>query len=176
MAATSSLIRASLALRSNTPPMIEVTSSRSNGISTLRIVAGRRQPGKMARPDTFVVPARDRYREPARPGGGGTLTAANLDLEAIDAVIFDLDGVVTQTAKVHARAWKRLFDDYLEAARRLGVEPGRSAIVEDALAGVEAGRRGAFALVIGVDRGQQQDELASAGADVVVNDLAEVTV
>jgi beta-phosphoglucomutase family hydrolase len=31
----------------------------------------------------------------------------------LDAVIFDLDGVVTNTAAVHARAWKRLFDDYL---------------------------------------------------------------
>lgn len=31
-----------------------------------------------------------------------------------NAVIFDLDGVVTQTAKVHTRAWKRMFDEYLE--------------------------------------------------------------
>ncbi|MDP9235221.1 MAG: beta-phosphoglucomutase family hydrolase [Actinomycetota bacterium] len=34
-------------------------------------------------------------------------------MERLDAVIFDLDGVVTNTAAVHARAWKRLFDDYL---------------------------------------------------------------
>jgi beta-phosphoglucomutase family hydrolase len=41
--------------------------------------------------------------------------------EKLDAVIFDLDGVVTNTAAVHARAWKRLFDDYLqERARRAG--------------------------------------------------------
>ena len=31
-----------------------------------------------------------------------------------DAVIFDLDGVVTRTAKAHEAAWKKLFDDYLE--------------------------------------------------------------
>jgi len=31
-----------------------------------------------------------------------------------DAAIFDLDGVITKTAKVHSRAWKRLFDEYLE--------------------------------------------------------------
>ncbi len=31
-----------------------------------------------------------------------------------DAVIFDLDGVVTHTAAVHAHAWKRVFDEYLE--------------------------------------------------------------
>jgi beta-phosphoglucomutase-like phosphatase (HAD superfamily) len=32
-----------------------------------------------------------------------------------DAVLFDLDGVLTQTAAVHARAWKRLFDGFLRA-------------------------------------------------------------
>ena len=42
-----------------------------------------------------------------------------------DAVIFDLDGVVTQTAAVHAAAWKRLFDAYLaERAARTGTSPG----------------------------------------------------
>jgi alpha,alpha-trehalase len=34
--------------------------------------------------------------------------------DRFDAVIFDLDGVVTKTARVHAAAWKRLFDDYLQ--------------------------------------------------------------
>ena len=39
----------------------------------------------------------------------------------MQAVIFDLDGVVTRTAEVHAEAWKQLFDEYLAArARRLG--------------------------------------------------------
>jgi beta-phosphoglucomutase family hydrolase len=65
---------------------------------------------------------------------------------------------------------------YLETARRLGVAPARSVVVEDALSGVEAGRRGAFGLVIGVDRLGQAAELAKAGADVVVDDLAEVEV
>lgn len=36
----------------------------------------------------------------------------------IQALIFDLDGVVTQTATVHARAWKKLFDAYLEQRSR----------------------------------------------------------
>ena len=31
-----------------------------------------------------------------------------------DAVIFDLDGVVTRTARMHAAAWKKLFDQYLK--------------------------------------------------------------
>ncbi len=63
---------------------------------------------------------------------------------------------------------------FLEAARRLGVEPARAAVVEDALAGVEAGRRGRFGLVIGVDRTGHGDALRAHGADVVVSDLGEV--
>lgn len=65
---------------------------------------------------------------------------------------------------------------FLEAAKRLGVEPSRTAVIEDALAGVEAGRRGGFALVIGVDRAGQADVLRKFGADLVVRDLAEVQI
>ena len=63
---------------------------------------------------------------------------------------------------------------FVEAARRVGAAPGRATVVEDAIAGVEAGRRGGFALVIGVDRGGNREALAAAGADAVVDDLAEV--
>ena len=41
--------------------------------------------------------------------------------DGIRGCLFDLDGVLTQTAKVHAAAWKEMFDDYLqERARRTG--------------------------------------------------------
>ncbi len=63
---------------------------------------------------------------------------------------------------------------FLEAARRLDVGPARAAVVEDALSGVEAGRRGGFALVIGVDRTGDADALRDAGADLVVTDLGEL--
>ena len=63
---------------------------------------------------------------------------------------------------------------FLEAARRLGVTPDRAAVVEDALAGVEAGRRGRFRVVVGVDRGGQAAALAERGADLVVADLEEL--
>ena len=46
-------------------------------------------------------------------------------------------------------------DAFLEAARRLGVDPSRAAVVEDAIAGVEAGRAGRFGCVIGVNRSGQ---------------------
>ncbi|HSC26594.1 MAG TPA: beta-phosphoglucomutase family hydrolase, partial [Vicinamibacterales bacterium] len=62
----------------------------------------------------------------------------------------------------------------LAAAARLGTPPGRAAVVEDALAGVEAGARGGFGLVIGVDRAGQGQRLQEAGADLVVGDLAEL--
>ncbi|UCH91557.1 MAG: HAD hydrolase-like protein, partial [Nitrospirota bacterium] len=41
-------------------------------------------------------------------------SSALIDLSHIDAAIFDLDGVLTNTAKVHAAAWKSLFDQYLQ--------------------------------------------------------------
>jgi beta-phosphoglucomutase-like phosphatase (HAD superfamily) len=39
-----------------------------------------------------------------------------IDVRRFGALIFDLDGVITQTASIHARAWKQLFDEFL--ARR----------------------------------------------------------
>lgn len=65
---------------------------------------------------------------------------------------------------------------FCEAARRLRVRPDRCAVIEDALAGVEAGRRGGFALVVGVDRlGLLDGALYERGAHVVVRDLADIT-
>ena len=65
-------------------------------------------------------------------------------------------------------------DIFLAAARQLDVQPKRTAVVEDALAGVQAGKLGHFACVIGVDRNDQGAALAAHGADVVVTDLCEV--
>jgi alpha,alpha-trehalose phosphorylase len=65
-------------------------------------------------------------------------------------------------------------DGFLEAARRLEVAPERTVVVEDALAGVAAGRAGGFGLVVGVARAAAPDDLRSAGADMVVEDLAEM--
>lgn len=67
-------------------------------------------------------------------------------------------------------------DTFIEAARELDVELPRAVVVEDALAGVEAGRAGNFGLVIGVSRCGEQQALHEAGADVVVADLSQVQV
>jgi beta-phosphoglucomutase family hydrolase len=76
----------------------------------------------------------------------------------------------------HARglAGKPAPDTYIEAARMLGAMPSGSAVYEDALAGVEAGRAGGFGLVVGVDRVGQAPALREHGADVVVKDLGEL--
>ncbi|MGH8869056.1 MAG: HAD family hydrolase [Actinomycetes bacterium] len=63
---------------------------------------------------------------------------------------------------------------FVEAARRLGATPSTTVVVEDATSGVDAGRRGGFALVVGVDRTGDGSRLREAGADVVVADLADV--
>ncbi|WP_406701527.1 HAD-IA family hydrolase [Streptomyces albidoflavus] len=66
---------------------------------------------------------------------------------------------------------------FLHAAERLERPPARTAVVEDALAGVEAGHRGGFATVIGIDRlddGTHGPALREHGADTVVRDLAEL--
>jgi beta-phosphoglucomutase family hydrolase len=65
-------------------------------------------------------------------------------------------------------------DTYLEAAKMLGKTPAGSAVYEDSLAGVEAGRSGAFGMVIGVDRVGQSAALYIHGANVVVTDLSEL--
>jgi beta-phosphoglucomutase family hydrolase len=82
-----------------------------------------------------------------------------------------VDGVVLERRGLPGKPQP---DSFLEAARELGVEPGRSVVVEDALAGVEAGRAGGFGLVVGVARKDDEAALAEKGADVVVHDLAEL--
>ena len=82
-----------------------------------------------------------------------------------------IDGVV---AEREGLAGKPAPDTFLAAARALGAEPAEAAVFEDALAGVEAGRAGAFGWVVGVDRTGQADALQRRGADVVVEDLAEL--
>jgi alpha,alpha-trehalase len=74
----------------------------------------------------------------------------------------------------HHLSGKPAPDSFLEAARQLGVEPSRAVVVEDAISGVQAGRAGAFGLVVGVSRKDDADALAENGAGIVVHDLAEL--
>ncbi len=89
------------------------------------------------------------------------------------ATRFDVvvDGVVA--ARQHIQG-KPAPDMFLEAASELGVPADRCVVVEDAVSGVAAGAAGGFAAVIGVDRGAGHDALFRHGADLVVDDLAEL--
>ena len=82
-----------------------------------------------------------------------------------------IDGVVAE--REHLKG-KPAPDTYLAGARALGVGPEEAAVFEDALAGVEAGRAGRFACVVGVDRVDHADALREHGATIVVEDLAEL--
>jgi alpha,alpha-trehalase len=99
--------------------------------------------------------------------------AAILDAAGLSS-LFDarVDGVV---AAERGLAGKPAPDTFLEAARGLGVQPDHAVVVEDAIAGVQAGARGGFGLVLGVDRAGQGDALKENGADVVVEDLSQIS-
>lgn len=87
--------------------------------------------------------------------------------------LFDgrIDGLV---ARQRGLPGKPAPDTFLAGAQLLGATPETSVVFEDALAGVAAGRAGSFALVVGVDRVGQAQALREHGADVVVQDLAEL--
>jgi beta-phosphoglucomutase family hydrolase len=82
-----------------------------------------------------------------------------------------VDGVVAEREHLHG---KPAPDTFLAGARELGVQPANAVVFEDALAGVQAGRAGKFGYVVGVDRVGQAEALKEHGADVVVQDLAEL--
>ena len=120
-----------------------------------------------------------RFVEAAREQGLGRAVVSfstncrDLLLAAGIEHLFELrvDGIV---AAREGLAGKPAPDTFLAAARALAVEPAQAAVFEDALAGVAAGRAGAFGWVVGVDRSGQAEALRSRGADVVVRDLGEL--
>jgi alpha,alpha-trehalose phosphorylase len=98
---------------------------------------------------------------------GDVLSAAGI------AELFDLTVDGGDVARLGLRG-KPAPDGFLEAARQLAVPPRRAVVVEDAVAGVAAGRAGEFGLVIGVARDGGGDALHAAGAHLVVDDLQEL--
>jgi beta-phosphoglucomutase family hydrolase len=89
------------------------------------------------------------------------------------ADLFDtvVDGL---TAFEEGIAGKPAPDMFITAADRLGAAVADSIVVEDAVSGVAAGHAGDFGLVVAVDRGVGAEALYAVGADIVVNDLAEL--
>ena len=110
---------------------------------------------------TAIISASRNCRDVLQAAGVDTLFDTRVD--GIDSAELGLKG-------------KPAPDIFLEAAKRLITRPHQSVVIEDALAGVEAGCRGKFRMVIGVDRVGQADEFRKRGASTVVADLSELEV
>lgn len=88
-----------------------------------------------------------------------------------DLVDVRIDGVVARQRRL---AGKPAPDTFLAGAAELDVPAEEAVVFEDALAGVEAGRAGGFALVVGVDRVGHGEALRIHGADIVVTALTQL--
>ncbi|WP_156758681.1 beta-phosphoglucomutase family hydrolase [Actinokineospora pegani] len=124
-------------------------------------------------------PASVRYLEAARDAGlriGVVTSSANGEhvLAVADLARFVEARVDGLTIGELGLKGKPAPDSFLEGAKRLGARPEQAAVFEDALAGVRAGRDGAFGYVVGVDRAGQADALRDNGADIVVTELDEL--
>lgn len=86
------------------------------------------------------------------------------------------DTIVDGTdAKKQALKGKPNPDIFLEAAQRLEVAPANAVVFEDAIAGVEAGIRGNFGLVVGVNRSDEAQSMKEAGAHLVINSFHDLS-
>ncbi|MFH1429065.1 MAG: beta-phosphoglucomutase family hydrolase [Candidatus Margulisiibacteriota bacterium] len=83
-----------------------------------------------------------------------------------------VDGIVSKELGLKGKPHPDIFNT---AAHNLGLKFNECMMVEDAISGVQAGRNGNFALVLGVARHGDAATLKSNGADIVVNDLSEIT-
>jgi len=120
-----------------------------------------------------------RYLELAREVGVRTaVVSASANTRAIlhSAGLTDLiDGIVDgNTMLAEHLQPKPAPDALLAASQELDIEPAHTTVFETSPAGVVAARRGAFAFVVGVGRGDQAEGLQSANANAVVADLAEL--
>ncbi|MEU1377116.1 beta-phosphoglucomutase family hydrolase [Streptomyces triculaminicus] len=126
-----------------------------------------------------AFPGSVRYAEAAREAGlrrAVVSSSANCHAVLVAAGIDDLfevriDGLAAAERHLPGKPHP---DTFLAAAHDLGVPPDRAAVFEDALAGMEAGRAGKFGFVVGVNRADQEEALRRHGADVVVDDLADL--
>ena len=83
-----------------------------------------------------------------------------------------VDGVVSAEMGLNG---KPAPDIFLTAAKNMGCTADKSIVVEDAVSGVQAGKAGEFGLVIGLARENNQDQLQTNGADIVLEDFGETT-
>ena len=126
-----------------------------------------------------AYPGSVRYLEAVRDAGLRRAVVSSshncqdvLEAAGIDHLLEErVDGIVADELHLEGKPHP---DTFLEGARRLGAAPAEAVVYEDALAGVEAGRAGAFGYVIGVNRVGQREALLQHGGDIVVDDLEEL--
>ncbi len=89
----------------------------------------------------------------------------------LDLMETRIDGVVSAELGLNGKPEPDIFTT---AADRLGVSYDRAVVVEDAVSGVQAGKKGNFGLVLGIAREENTQELYIGGADIVVEDISEI--
>lgn len=136
-------------------------------VEVLRSEGVRPYPGSVLLVDSLIADGRQVAVVSSSRNAVPVLTAAGLT----DRFPLVVDGLV---AAERGLPGKPAPDTYAYAAEQLGVPRERSVVVEDAESGVAAGRAGNFGLVVGVDRGAGAATLTEQGADLVVDDLAEL--
>ena len=103
---------------------------------------------------------------------GSTNTEALLERARLAPLVDEcVDGNV---ARAEGLRRKPAPDMLLAACERLGVEPVRTVVFETTVEGVDAGRAGAFELVVAIDRDGNAGALHARGADLVATDLGAV--
>ncbi len=103
----------------------------------------------------------------ASRNGGRVLERAGL-ASRFDVVV---DGLVLERERLAAQPAP---DGFLFAAAWLGIDPAWTCVIEATEAGVAAARDGGFGCVVGVRRSNTEAALRAAGADLVVDDLADL--
>lgn len=160
----------------------EGTPDDAPGTATVNGLSNRKQElvlQRLAEGKVEVYEGSVRYVREVRAAGLPTAVVSSSanTLQVLEAAgiadLFDarIDGLVAQERGLKG---KPAPDTFLAGAEALGVDRTAAVVFEDALAGVQAGHAGGFALVVGVDRVGQADELRRHGADVVVQDLSEL--
>jgi beta-phosphoglucomutase family hydrolase len=152
------------------------------GAGTVQAIATRKNDAVLKELEEHgveVYPGSVRYLRAVKDAGLATaVVTASANGEQVvaaggfaDLIDTRVDGIVAAREGLRGKPEP---DTFLAGARLLGVEPAQAVVFEDALSGVAAGRAGDFGFVVGVDRVGQADQLKEHGADVVVQDLAEL--
>jgi beta-phosphoglucomutase family hydrolase len=124
--------------------------------------------------DSTVALLHELKKEGIRVGVASSSKNCKVVLEAaglLDLFETRVDGVVSAELGLQGKPEPDIFTT---ACDNLGVEYAASVVVEDAVSGVQAGRKGNFGFVLGVAREENSQELLVNGADIVVEDIAEL--